>query len=284
MVNGAGLAMATMDIIKFTAASRRTSSMSAAGRAGAGDRRLPPDLSDPKVKAILVNIFGGIMKCDVIAKGSSRGPGGESPRPPRRPPAGHERRARQEDPRGSGPADHRQPTSWRTPPRRWSRPSRRPTMTTLSMRRQTRSGPGDHRQPGLLPRRPGVAYGTKIVGGVTPGKGGSRFDVPIFNTVRGPSPRPVARPASSFAAALRRRRDPRGRRRRIASDRLHHRRHPGSRHGQGSSARSRAPIAHHRPELPGRHHPRPVQDRHHAWPHPQAAAKSASSGAPDPDL
>jgi succinyl-CoA synthetase beta subunit len=68
MVNGAGLAMATLDIIKLYGESRPTSSTSAAA--------LPKEkvtaafkiiTADPNVKGILVNIFGGIMKCDVIA-------------------------------------------------------------------------------------------------------------------------------------------------------------------------------------------------------------------------
>jgi succinyl-CoA synthetase beta subunit len=69
MVNGAGLAMATMDIIKLTAASRRTSSTSAAARQEAVTNAFKILLSDPHVKGVLINIFGGIMKCDVIAEG-----------------------------------------------------------------------------------------------------------------------------------------------------------------------------------------------------------------------
>jgi succinyl-CoA synthetase beta subunit len=70
MVNGAGLAMATMDIISHYGAARPTFSTSAAARRRrTSRRRFACCRSDPKVKAILVNIFGGIMKCDVIAKG-----------------------------------------------------------------------------------------------------------------------------------------------------------------------------------------------------------------------
>ncbi|MBF0271541.1 MAG: ADP-forming succinate--CoA ligase subunit beta [Magnetococcales bacterium] len=70
MVNGAGLAMATMDIIKLKGGSpanfldvgggATTESVTAALRL---------ILSDPSVKAVLINIFGGIMRCDVIADG-----------------------------------------------------------------------------------------------------------------------------------------------------------------------------------------------------------------------
>ena len=68
---------------------------------------------DPNVKGVLVNIFGGIMKCDMIASGVIAAV--EAGRPQgaaRRAPRGHERRARQEDARRVGAADHRRgPTS-----------------------------------------------------------------------------------------------------------------------------------------------------------------------------
>lgn len=70
MVNGAGLAMATMDIIKLYGGSP-ANFLDVGG--GASTERVTAAfkiiLSDPKVKAILVNIFGGILRCDVIAKG-----------------------------------------------------------------------------------------------------------------------------------------------------------------------------------------------------------------------
>ncbi len=70
MVNGAGLAMATMDIIKL-AGGRPANFLDVGG--GADEVRVTAAfkilLSDPRVKAVLVNIFGGIMKCDIIANG-----------------------------------------------------------------------------------------------------------------------------------------------------------------------------------------------------------------------
>ena len=70
MVNGAGLAMATMDSIKLSGG-RPANFLDVGGGAdetkvGAAFKIL---LSDPHVKTVLVNIFGGIMKCDVIANG-----------------------------------------------------------------------------------------------------------------------------------------------------------------------------------------------------------------------
>ncbi|OGP80624.1 MAG: succinate--CoA ligase subunit beta [Deltaproteobacteria bacterium RBG_16_64_85] len=70
MVNGAGLAMAAMDMIKMSGGSP-ANFLDVGG--GASTEQVTNAfrliLSDPKVKAILVNIFGGIMRCDVIAEG-----------------------------------------------------------------------------------------------------------------------------------------------------------------------------------------------------------------------
>ena len=70
LVNGAGLAMATMDIIKFYGG-EPANFLDVGG--GATEEQVTEAfkilISDKKVKAILVNIFGGIMKCDIIAQG-----------------------------------------------------------------------------------------------------------------------------------------------------------------------------------------------------------------------
>jgi succinyl-CoA synthetase beta subunit len=70
LVNGAGLAMATMDIIKYYGGNP-ANFLDVGG--GATEAQVTEAfkilISDKKVKAILVNIFGGIMKCDVIAQG-----------------------------------------------------------------------------------------------------------------------------------------------------------------------------------------------------------------------
>jgi len=70
MVNGAGLAMATMDMIKMTGGSP-ANFLDVGGGANAEQvtNAFRLILSDSKVQAILVNIFGGIMRCDVIAEG-----------------------------------------------------------------------------------------------------------------------------------------------------------------------------------------------------------------------
>jgi len=70
MVNGAGLAMATMDIIKLTGASP-ANFLDVGGTADAKrvEEAFRIILRDPNVKAILVNIFGGIVRCDRVAQG-----------------------------------------------------------------------------------------------------------------------------------------------------------------------------------------------------------------------
>merc|ERR1712088_859981 len=70
MVNGAGLAMATMDIIKLHGGSP-ANFLDVGGGATAAQVKeaFKITTSDPKVNAIMVNIFGGIMRCDVIAEG-----------------------------------------------------------------------------------------------------------------------------------------------------------------------------------------------------------------------
>ncbi|MDA1093823.1 MAG: ADP-forming succinate--CoA ligase subunit beta [Acidobacteria bacterium] len=70
MVNGAGLAMATMDIIKL-AGGEPANFLDVGGGASAEQIRNAFQilLSDTKVKAVLINIFGGILRCDVLAEG-----------------------------------------------------------------------------------------------------------------------------------------------------------------------------------------------------------------------
>jgi succinyl-CoA synthetase beta subunit len=70
MVNGAGLAMATMDIVKF-AGSEPANFLDVGG--GAGEEKIAEAillmLSDKHVEKVLVNIFGGILRCDIAARG-----------------------------------------------------------------------------------------------------------------------------------------------------------------------------------------------------------------------
>ena len=118
MVNGAGLAMATMDIIKLYGA-EPANFLDVGG--GASKEKVQAAfkiiLSDPAVKGILVNIFGGIMRCDIIAEGvvaaaARDGPQGAAGRPPR----GHQRRLGKKILAEAG--SRSPPTTSPTPPRR----------------------------------------------------------------------------------------------------------------------------------------------------------------------
>jgi len=70
MVNGAGLAMATMDIIKY-AGGQPANFLDVGGGANAEQIKnaFRILLSDSSVKAVLINIFGGILRCDTLANG-----------------------------------------------------------------------------------------------------------------------------------------------------------------------------------------------------------------------
>jgi succinyl-CoA synthetase beta subunit len=70
MVNGAGLAMGTMDIIKLTGG-EPANFLDVGGGASAEtvEKGFRIILSDKNVKAVLINIFGGIVRCDRVAKG-----------------------------------------------------------------------------------------------------------------------------------------------------------------------------------------------------------------------
>ena len=108
LVNGAGLAMATMDTIKlFGGSPANFLDVGGGATAEKVTEAFKIMLSNTKVKAILVNIFGGIMKCDTIANGvvaaarevEALGAAGGAHE-------GHQRGPRQEDPRRTRPADH----------------------------------------------------------------------------------------------------------------------------------------------------------------------------------
>jgi succinyl-CoA synthetase beta subunit len=70
MVNGAGLAMATMDIIKYAGGSP-ANFLDVCGGASADQVKnaFRILMNDPTVKAVFINIFGGILRCDVLATG-----------------------------------------------------------------------------------------------------------------------------------------------------------------------------------------------------------------------
>ena len=124
MVNGAGLAMSTMDIIKLYG-EEPANFLDVGG--GATKEKVAAAFkiitADPKVKGILVNIFGGIMKCDVIAEGviaavKEVGLAGAAGGAPRR----HQCRTRQGHHQQVRPQRHLRRRPRTTPPRRSSKP------------------------------------------------------------------------------------------------------------------------------------------------------------------
>jgi hypothetical protein len=295
MVNGAGLAMGTMDIIKH-AGGEPANFLDVGGGANAEQVKnaFRIILSDKNVKAILINIFGGIMRCDRIAEGvvqASKEIGLPVPSSfgskERTSSSGKEILAK------SGlnliTADGMEDAARRSSPLR----SRRPA---LRNRRQWRSG---------LTRTRRVV----VSGDHRPGRNVSRDQLPRVRHQR------------------RRRRDARQGRhdpRRVRG--LQQRRRGEGEGGANCSlifvpppfaadaimesgdagielivcvtegipvndmvrrtrfSRKRTPdgqVAADRAELPRHHHARPGEDRHHAGPHPQARARSGSSPAPE---
>ena len=260
MVNGAGLAMATMDIIKLYGA-EPANFLDVGG--GASKEKVAAAFkiitADPRVKGILVNIFGGIMKCDVIAEGviaAVKEVGLKVPLVVRlegtnvdlgkkiiarlrsqRHPGRRSRRCRPQDRQsceGSG------------------------LMSILVNKNTKVICQGITGNNGTFHTEQAMAYGTQMVGGVTPGKGGTtHIGLPVFDTVVGCQAGDGCDASRHLcAAALRGRCHPRGHRRRDSADRLHHRRHSGDGHGQGEARAVRLEVAPHRAELPGRAHAR----------------------------
>ena len=122
MVNGAGLAMATMDLVQLHGG--KPANFLDVGGGTTAERvteAFKIILSDDKVKAVLVNIFGGIVRCDLIAEGDHQcGARGRHPGARGDPPRRHQRRAGTGalPTRGPGAADRVRPhrgrgRSWR---------------------------------------------------------------------------------------------------------------------------------------------------------------------------
>ena len=245
MVNGAGLAMATMDIIKLYG-SEPANFLDVGG--GATKEKVTAAfkiiVSDPNVKGILVNIFGGIMKCDIIAEGIIAAAQGNFAQGAAGGAAGrHQCRTGQADPGQIGPGDHLRRRSRRR--RRKGRQGREglEIMSILVDKNTSVICQGFTGNQGTFHSEQAIAYGTKMVGGTTPGQ--RRHDpsgpAGVRHGARSAGESRRRRLGDLCAAAFRRRRHPGSDRCGNAADRLHHRRHSGAGHGEGQARAVAAP-------------------------------------------
>ena len=184
--NGAGLVMSTLDVVA-QAGAKAANFLDVGGGASADQMAtsLEVVLSDPAVKAVFINIFGGITRCDLVAQGvlgaldriEARCPSwsvSTAPTP---------RRAARSSPMPRIRASWPPPPCWRPPNeppasrtgRRHERPGRG---------RHALGGAGHHRPRGTFHTLRDRAYGTNVVAGVTPGKAGQDVEgIPVYDTV-----------------------------------------------------------------------------------------------------
>ena len=187
-------------------------------------------LANDSVKAVLFNIFGGITRCDEVAKGLiARVRGDQTDGPVRRAPRRDERRG--------GPASCSQEAALPNvhPARTMNEAAEK--VVALAAERRSRelmsvlvdentrlAVAGITGREGTFHTLNNRSYGTNVVGGVTPGKGGQDVEgIPVFDSwAGGRRERPAEHGDDLRAAPLRRRLDPRGGRRRGgARDRDH---------------------------------------------------------------
>src|SRR5215213_6632569 len=173
IINGAGLAMATMDMIKH-AGGQPANFLDVGG--GASPERVAAAfrlvLSDNKVGAMLVNIFAGINRCDWVAQGVVQAARDIQMKVPL-----VVRLA------GTNVEEGRRGAQSLT--RKVNRIGKRCPMSILIDERTRVIVQGFTGEKATFHTREMIAYGTNVVGGVTPGKGGMRhLDRPVFNTVK----------------------------------------------------------------------------------------------------
>ncbi len=271
MVNGAGLAMATMDVIKLNGG-EPANFLDVGG--GSNAERVKEAfkliLSSDKVEAILVNIFGGIVRCDEIAEGiiaAVREVGVTVPVVVRLEGTNVDKGRQMLNESGLNiiAADDLNDAA-----KKVVAAGRRDGAITMSVLIDSNTKvicQGFTGNQGTFHSRQALDYGTQIVGGVTPGKGGQKhLDLPVFDTVADAVAETGADASVIYRApSVCRGCDSRSRGRRHSRDRRHHRGHSGAGHDDGQSGgQEQAGHLADWPQLPGNHHAGRVQDRHHA--------------------
>ena len=187
LANGAGLCMSTLDVVA-QAGGAPANFLDAGGgsKADAIVNALEVIKSDAKVTAILFNIFGGITRCDEIAKGIVTASPADRPRDAAgRPPRRDQLRGGAEDPRRGRPAEPApgEHDARCRPPRRRARRGR--FMSIIVDEGTKLAVSGLTGREGSFHGLRNKAYGTDLVAGVTPGKGGQDVEgTPVFDTIK----------------------------------------------------------------------------------------------------